>query len=112
MTTKTKITFVVPQTLQQELRHKVIQDGYGMRGKSKWVSEAIEQLFQLGNHPDLVNLGDEMKGFEKVETITIEKSLKKNLDQAIHEIRKQHPLLEGVQSRIIRTSILQRLIRS
>ncbi len=109
---KAKITFVVPQSLQQELRHKVINDGYGMRGKSKWVSEAIERLLQIDNYADLVYLGDEMKGFEKVETISIERSLKKTLDQAIHDIRKQHPLLEGVQSGIIRTSILQRLLRS
>lgn len=112
MTTKIKITFVVPQPLQHELRHKVINDGYGLRGKSKWVAEAIESLLQLDNHPDLVYLGDEMHGFGKVETISVDRSLKKTLDQAIHNIRKRHPLLEGVQSGIIRTSILQRLLRS
>lgn len=112
MADKIKITFVVPQSLQEELRRQVISDGYGMRGKSKWVGEAIENLLKLGSYPDLVTLGDEMKGFEKVETITVERTLKKALDHAIHDTRKQYPLLEGVQSRIIRTSIVQRLLRS
>lgn len=112
MTDKVKITFVVPSTLQQELRQHVINDDYGLRGKSRWVSEAIERFLKLENYEDLVNLGNEMKGLEKVETITIEKSLKKSLNQAIHEVRIKHPLLEGVQSVIIRTSILQRLLRS
>lgn len=110
--TKIKITLVVPHSLQEELRHKIIKDGYGMRGKSKWVSEAINRLLDLNHYAELVSLGDELKGFEKVETISVERDLKKNLDQAIHQIRKQYPLLEGVQSRIIRTSILQRLLRS
>ncbi len=109
---KVKITFVVPAALQAELRERVAREGYGLRGKSIWVSEAIQTLLGLPDFVSLVQYSEEMHGFEKVETVVIESELKKLLDDAIVEIRKQHPTLEGVQSSIVRTAIMQRLLRS
>ncbi len=111
MSAKSKITFVVPENLQKDLRERVIKDGYGMRGKSKWVSEAIEKLFEIQNFPELVNYSDEMRKFEKVETVVVEYSLRSDLEKAAIKIRKQLPILEGLKSRIVRTAILQRLLR-
>lgn len=108
---KNKVTFVIHETLQKELREKMIADDYGLRGKSKWVSEAIELLLSMENYPELVNLGDGLKNFQKTETITIETILKSKLDIAIVEIRKKYPLSEGVQSKIVRTAIIQKLLR-
>lgn len=109
---KTKITFVVPAALQAELRERVAREGYGLRGKSLWASEAIEGLLKLENFPMLVQYSDEMHGFEKVETIVVTLDLKRQLDQAILEVRRQYPTAEGVQSAIVRTAIIQRLLRS
>lgn len=111
MQKKIKVTIVVPESLQRELRQKIINDNYGMRGKSKWVSEAIEQLLANKDYANLVNLGDGMSGFGKVESVILALEVKQKVDEAILEIRKEYPLLEGVQSRIIRTSIVQRLLR-
>lgn len=108
---KAKITFVVPEILQNELRERVTHDGYGLRGKSKWVSEAIESLLALNNFAMLVQYSEEMNGFEKVETIVITTQLKQQLDNAIIEARRQYPTLEGVQSSIVRTAIMQRFLR-
>ncbi len=112
METKPKITFVLPDILQREYREQLIKDGYDMRGKSRWVSEGVEFLLALQTYPELVYLSDEMKGFEKMESIVITKEIKKLVDTAVIEIRKKYPALEGVQSRIVRTAILQRLLRS
>ena len=112
MEAKAKITFVLPDNLQRECREQIIRDGYDMRGKSKWIIEGIEQLLALRNYPELVHLNDEMKGFEKLESVVISKSLKKFLDAAIIHVRRTYPAMEGVQSRIFRTAILQRLLRS
>lgn len=112
MAVKTKITFVVPENLQKELRQHVINDNYGLRGKSIWVAEAIIELLTMKNYIELVRYGDEMKGFEKVETVVLEWEMKKKLDDAIVAVRKEHPTLEGVQSRIVRTAIVQRLLHS
>lgn len=108
---KNKIAFLVPAQLQVEFRQK-IKDKYGMRGKSKWIAEAIQELLKLENYIELVNLGDEMSTFDKKESIEIDTKMKKALDDAVLKIRQTFPLLEGVQSRIIRTSIVQRLIRT
>lgn len=110
--TKIKLSFVLPEAMQGELHKQVIEDGYGMRGKSKWIVEAVQSLLQLNNYPELVKLSEELKGFEKQETITVERDLKSSLDAATIKIRKIYPVIEGVQSHIIRTSIMQRLLKS
>lgn len=109
---KTKVTFVVPAGLQAELRERVARDGYGLRGKSLWVSEAIQSLIALPNFVSLVQYSEEMHGFEKVETVVVTVDIKKQLDEAVLTLRRQHPASEGVQSSIIRTAILQRLLRT
>lgn len=111
MTDKIKVTFVLPQTLQRELKEKIVKDGYDLKGKSRWVAEAIEKLLVNQAFPDLVKLNDEMKGFEKLESIVISRELKQQLHEAIINVRKVYPAIEGVQSRILRTAIVQRLLR-
>lgn len=108
---KTKITLVVPEQLQSELRLRVAKDGYGLRGKSKWVAEALEYLLAMNDFAKLVHYSEELHGFEKVETIVISTALKQALDSAILVTRQQFPTLEGVQSAIVRTAIMQRLLR-
>lgn len=112
MEAKAKITLVIPDSLQKEFREQVIRDDYDMRGKSRWIAEGIEQLLTMNNYPELVFLSNAMKGFEKVESVVITKSLKKYVDNAVIEIRKLYPAMEGVQSAIVRTAIVQRLLRS
>ena len=107
---KVKITFVLPAALQQDMKEKMIRDGYDLKGKSRWVAEAIESLLRMKSFPELVKLNDEMSGFGKVESILIPKELKIRLDQAILTVRETYLMLEGVQSRLMRTAIVQRLI--
>jgi len=112
MSTKPKITFAVPDSLRNELRECVVKEGYGLRGKSKWISEAVENLLALNDFIELISFNNEMHGFDCMETAVIDYSLKLKLDKAIVEIRKEFPTLEGVKSRIMRTSVLQRILRS
>lgn len=109
---KVKLTFVVPEVLYQELREQMTKDQYGLRGKSKWVAEAVEQLVELESYPELVNLSENMQSYSKVETISVDASVKQLLEEAVVRIRRDYPLLEGVQSCVIRTAIMQRLLRS
>ena len=109
-----KITFVIPERLKNDLRHYIISNGYGLRGKSKWVYEAIERLIELSDFAELVSINNEMnpsvKG--KSETIVVDDLIKKKIDLAVISVRKQYPALEGVQSRIVRTAIIQRMLRT
>lgn len=112
MSIKSKISFAVPSSLKKELRERVIKDGYGLRGKSLWISEAVESLLEYKEFLELISYSDEMCGFDQTETAVIEDSLKLKLEKAIVIIRTEFPVLEGVKSRILRTAILQRILRS
>lgn len=112
MPKKYKIVFAVPSQLKSELRERVIKDGYGFREKSKWVSEAVASLIELKNFPSLVNYNDEMSGFDDMETSVVDYNIKAKIDAAIITIRKEFPTLEGVTSRLMRTAIMQRFLRS
>jgi hypothetical protein len=112
MVNKVKISFFVPEILQNELRKSVIASGYGMRGKSRWIVDAIISLLKTNNFLELINIGDDLKGFEKSETIVVEDEIKKMLDKAVWEVRKKYPIMEGVQSKIVRTAIVHKLLKS
>ncbi len=112
MAFKTKLTFAVPERLQTELRERIVKDGYSLKEKSRWISEAIELLLELENFAEFVRFSDEMSNFKKSETVIISVSLKNKLDQSIMKLRQLYPLMEGVQSRIIRTAIVQKILRS
>jgi len=111
MEKKVRVTFVLPEALQHDLKKRMVMDGYDLKGKSKWVSEAIEKLFSFDSFAYLVKLNDEMSCLEKPDSIVINSSLKQKISEATVVIRKEYPALEGVQSRIVRTAIVQRLIR-
>jgi hypothetical protein len=112
MSTNLKVTFAVPNSLKNELREHVIKGGYGLRGKSKWVSEAVKNLLELKDFFELISYSDEMHGFDQIETAVIDYHLKLKIDRAIVQLRKEFPTLEGVKSRIMRTAILQRILRT
>lgn len=111
MDQKTTITFSIPKGMSCEMREQVVKEGYGMRGKSQWVLEAVNTLLGTEGYEELVNYSDEMQDFKSVETIIVSRELKRNIGMEIIKIRKKYPTLEGVQSRILRTGIVQRLIR-
>jgi hypothetical protein len=101
--------------LQKQLHYKVqqrvISDGYGMRGKSRWIIEAIEDLLQLSDYPTLADIADDMDQLSEMITIRLSEDLMTKLDRAIIQVRKHYPAMEGVKSNLIRASIIQRLIR-
>jgi len=111
MQNKVPITTKLPKSLHQNLLQQVIQDGYGMRGKSKWISESIERLLALSNFPELVEIANEVEELTDIIGIRITKNLLDKLDHAVIDIRKQYPSIEGVKSKIVRASIIQRLLR-
>lgn len=112
MSTNSKIAFAVQKSFKDELRKHVVQSGYGLRGKSKWISESIESLLLLRDYPELISYNDEMYGFDQIETAVIEYPLKLKIEKAVIQIRKEFPTMEGVKSRILRTAIMQRILRT
>lgn len=101
--------------LQKKLHHKlqqrIINDGYGMRGKSKWIIESIETFLQLPDYPDLVDIADDMDHLSDIISIRLPESLMVKIEKAIINVRRHYPAMEGVKSNVIRASIMQRLLR-
>lgn len=110
MDKKIKVSFFLPELLQRELKEKMIKDGYDLKGKSKWVAEAVQSLISRSSFEDLVKVSEGMGSLGKQESILFEKELKTKIDEAVITIRKKYPDTEGVQSCILRTAIMQRLI--
>lgn len=119
---KIRISFSIPKTMQQELREQIIKDGYGLRGKSNWIVNSIKNLLNLKNFIEYVHYTEDMGSSDAVEmnmgnsdvieTISVDRAIKKMLDDAIYKVRSAYPMIEGVQSRIVRASIMQQLLRS
>ncbi len=98
--------------LHYKMQQRIISDGYGMRGKSKWIIEAIETFLQLPDYPTLVDIADGVEHLGEVVSIRLPEELTSKIDQAIIEVRRHYPAMEGVKSNLIRASIMQRLIRA
>ena len=105
-------TAKLPKSLHQQLLERVIKDGYGMRGKSRWINEAILQFLNLENYPELTDIAGDLEEKTDVISFRIPEELMLKIENSIKTIRKEYPIMEGVKSNIIRASILQRLIRT
>src|SRR5579872_3722520 len=112
MTKKLMTSIKLQKLLHYKMQQRIISDGYGMRGKSKWIIEAIESFLQLSDYPSLVDIADEMEQLTEVVSIRLSDKLMAQLDAAIIKVRRQFPAMEGVKSNLIRASIMQRLIRT
>jgi hypothetical protein len=99
------------KNLHHRLQKRIIDDGYGMRGKSKWIIESIEDLLKLADYPTLVDIAEDMDHLSDIVSIRVPEDLMLRIEQAIVHVRKQYPTIEGVKSNLIRASIVQRLIR-
>lgn len=100
------------KNLHFRLQQRIIEDGYGMRGKSKWIIEAIESLLNLADYPTFVDIAEDMDQLSEMVSIRLPEELMVKIDKAIVHIRKQYPTIEGVKSNLIRASIIQRLLRA
>ena len=101
----------IPSLLNDKINERVILDKYGMKGKSKWIKEAIEKFLALEDYGDLVNLSEEIGEQNKTITVRIPRKLMLDIEKGIIETRKLYPALEGGKSKIARASMYQRLIR-
>ena len=107
-----KITVRISDTMKTALQNDVMKCGYGFHGKSRWLSEAVSSFLQVPSYVDLVENGEcsNQAQLTSVEAFYVPISLISKLKKAQLEVRKNNPLLEGVQSAIIRASVVNRLM--
>jgi len=109
---KVMTSIKLQRKLHRRLQQRVIEDGYGMRGKSKWIIEAIKDLLEMIDYPTLVDIAEDMDQLSDIISIRVPEDLMLRIEQAVVHVRKQYPTIEGVKSNLIRASIMQRLIRA
>jgi hypothetical protein len=101
----------IQKQLNQLMLEHIIKNGYGMRGKSKWIIEAIESFIALPNYVEFVDIADEATSLEEIISLRMPKTIFAKLEIALIEVRKKYPDMEAVKSKLVRASIAQRLLR-
>ena len=81
----------------------------GKKGKSRWIHIAIEELFESDPILQSVGQGEDLNVNDATDVINITPELRDRIETAILKLRRQDPLMEGVQSAIIRAAIRQKL---
>lgn len=111
---KTFISVRIPEIMRQEMLQAMVTAQYGMREKSRWISEAIERFLSLDDYWELIKIGEEMPNNSLLisESFYLTDQLLDRIEAAIVITREHFPLLEGVRSCLIRSSIYQRLLRN
>ena len=107
-----RISVILPKKACAEVRESMLKEGYSLREKSKWCSEAIESFLKSPNFHDYVEMASLVEKSSQSETIYVLDELEEQLEQAIIPVRTKYPALEGVKSLIVRASIVRRLLSS
>lgn len=101
----------LPENIHQEMCERIVQDKYGMRGKSLWISEAISDFFDIEGYPEFVDLAKDVVNLSHSVSFRVTEELESRLNDAVVIVRQKYPALDAAKSNIIRASIVQRLIR-
>lgn len=107
-----KITVRFPKRLKVEMQKALAKSGYGLRGKSKWLKDAITTFLRQADFVDYVEHGIDINQAEltDVEAFYLDVDTIQNLKKAFVKVRVKYPLFEGVQSSLIRAAIVYSLM--
>lgn len=109
-----RIQVRLPQAMLKELNQAILSENYGLKGRSKWVEEAICFLITLENLEDLVTLDETISTTLLHCSFSLSKNVRTLLDLALTKVftKAQPKYLQNLSlSSIVRTAILQRLLR-
>lgn len=112
MTTK---SFKIPASLEIEMNKKLVSEGYGLRGKSKWICDSICKFLTFSDKEfilDCVELSEELENLDKSISFRPTPVVDQLLDDWVIQVRMKMPIIEGLKSKIIRTAIIHNLLGS
>lgn len=103
---KVKITFRLPNALSGEVADAMKRDGYSPKKKSVWIEESL--LSMVRNDPDLSEslIGDKAQGLNTRRiVVALSAGARQQLKDTIVRLRLQMPMIEGVQSVVLRAAM-------
>jgi hypothetical protein len=104
-----KVTVKMPSYLKQELPTRIIQDGYNMREKSKWVVEAVHSLLANKEWEGAL-LSEVVNKPDTHDVFSIPSNLVNEMAREAGRVSMEKPSLNANQSTIIRAAINRRLL--
>lgn len=107
---KIRINVKLSEKVCLAVREHMLKNGYTLREKSKWYSEAIHDFINMPDFPSYVHMAALIEQQPKSENFYVSRAFEDTIENAIIEVRKYYPTLEGVKSLIVRASIIQRLL--
>ena len=109
---RTTKSFKLPVDLELKMNQKLVSDGYGLRGKSKWICDAIAHFLskEASFCIECIDYAGEIEKLDKGISFRPTEEVNRLLDEWVIKVRKQIPEIEGVKSKIIRAAILQGLL--
>ncbi len=109
-------SFKIPDDLELSLNKKIVSDGYGMRGKSRWICDAIENFLTFSDSEfvlDCIEYADEYSSnLNKSVSFRPTEKIDVLLSDWVIKTRKKMPSLEGVRSKIMRAALIQSILGS
>jgi hypothetical protein len=107
-----KVTIRFSKKMKIEMQKAVIDSDYGLHGKSKWLAAAIKKLTL---NPYLISLvgngtSESQAELTEVEAFYLSNETLEDIKFVIIKVREQDPFFEGIQSALIRASIVYALM--
>ncbi len=108
-------SFKIPASLEFEMNKKLVSDGYGLRGKSKWICDSICKFLTFQDKEfvlECIEFSEELENLTKSISFRPTTLVDRLLDEWIVNVRMKMPTIEGLKSKIIRTAIIHNLLGS
>jgi len=103
-----KTTYRLPSDLRDTMRVEARKQ-YGAKGKSRWVREAIDELLKADPGLRSVGVAEDLMHHDALDVVSLGDDLRERIEAAMTILRRQDPLMKGVQSVLIRAAIRRRL---
>ena len=105
-----RTAFTLPAALRREYTgHVTALKGYGPKGKSRWVREALAMLIREDPGLEHVGLGVDLIVKDVIDPVYLDENTEQLVEKAYRILRTHYPRWEGVQGDLIRAAILYRL---
>jgi hypothetical protein len=104
-----KVTVKLPSSLKLSLPVQILNDGYNMRQKSKWVVEAINELLSKNGWEGAL-LSELMVTPNTQDVFSVPEIVVNKINQEVHRVALLNPSLNASQSSIIRAAINRRML--
>jgi len=108
--TSKRLVVRLSEDLKKQLLDRVQNDGYGERGVSQWIREALSVMLKQERALDLVGQGDRLDGQRKaVVVVTVAPGMAVDIRDTLVDLRERDLMMEGPQSVLVRSVIRFRL---